>query len=711
VSINYTLNVCANGSCRVHVPLVHGRPEQQLLNNISKMQDMMQNLQRSSVLDPHSRLSHVEIALLHHADEVMVQGTTIYEASLATESTGKRRSQPNTNSRVAKWVSSLDCIRQDQRQTHRFSKVPIMSMERVEPTAATNSDSEDDLDTDLVKAALDTGTKAFEVRQWEDANSLLNEALRLLQQLPTRQRMFCDVFDLHYKLAICSFHTHHPVEAEEALTSLVQQSANSDVQRAQIYDATHLLAQLYIRTGQVDRARSECEKALQARRRLLGKQSKAALESLALMAHIYVLQDNRALAKSCLSMIPEKQRDAIIAKVEASLGPSVEHLDFMSLLTPPLPRTSPRSEYEIPLGQERVVRQTAGPGIGQSTYSSNNMCPPTSPMLPIQRLASLDLSRPDMRYGPMAPSSYAPSIAESTNTERYAPIQTYTPDQPTPLRASESSQTPTSPSSHPQSQTLSRKAILEKVGCQPRDRIEEAVCASDLSTLTTLLAKKKGFWRSSLRKRVRPERVTALHFAALFGELEMARRLLDANFDVNVVPFGYTTSLTPLHFAIGARQVAMVDFLITNGARPSETDTWCSLASQLLSRSWLMKTMSEADRDSTPARILGIMEILQRNGWNINAPIDSTGKTILHQAVNFYTGRYKWDSEVRATVTEWLCERGADVLQANKEGQTPYDLAQAGEHLGIIVVLNRYVRVKEMNEGTMLPVELPGHKM
>jgi tetratricopeptide (TPR) repeat protein len=690
-------------------PVVYGRPEQQLLNDIGKMQDMMQDLQRSSALDPHSRLSHVEIALLHHADEVMVQDTTIYEASLVTESTGKRQSQPNTNSRVAKWVSSLEYIRQDQRHSHRFSKVPTLSVEGVDPTTANNSDSEDDLDTDLVNAALDTGTKAFETQQWEDANSLLNEALRLLQQLPTRQRTFCDIFDLHYKLAICSFHTHHPTEAEEALTSLVQQSANSDVQRANIYDATHLLAQLYIRTGRIDRARSECEKALQARRRLLGKQSGAALESLALIAHIYVLQDNRALAKSCLSMIPEKQRDTIIAKVETSLGPSVEHLDFTSLLTPPMPRTSPRSEYEIPRIQDRVDGTSIGLGTGQSTHSTNNMCPPTRPMLPIQRLASFDLSRPNMSYEPMAPSSSAVSIAESSSTERYASIQTYIPNQPTPLRAGESSQTPTSPSSQPQS--LSRKAILEKVGCQPRDRVEEAVCASDLSTLTNHLAKKKGFWRSSLRKRVRPERVTALHFAALFGELEMARRLLDANFDINVIPFGYTTSLTPLHFAIGARQVAMVDFLITNGARPTEPDTWANLASNLMSRSWLMKTMSEADRENTPARILSIMEILLKNGWKINAPVDSTGKTVLHQAVNFYTGRYKWDSEVRATVTEWLCRRSADVLQANKEGQTPYDLAQASEHLEIIVVLNRYVQVKEMNEGKMQPVELPGHKM
>lgn len=68
--------------------------------------------------------------------------------------------------------------------------------------------------------------------------------------------------------------------------------------------------------AQVDRARSECEKALQARRQLLGKQSDASLESTALMAHIYVLLNNRARAKSCLAMIPEARIDAVHKIVE-----------------------------------------------------------------------------------------------------------------------------------------------------------------------------------------------------------------------------------------------------------------------------------------------------------------------------------------------------------------------------------------------------------
>lgn len=50
---------------------------------------------------------------------------------------------------------------------------------------------------------------------------------------------------------------------------------------------------------------------------------------------------------------------------------------------------------------------------------------------------------------------------------------------------------------------LSRKEILNKDGCQPRGRTEEAVCDGNHGALMAILNKKKGFWRSSMRKRGR----------------------------------------------------------------------------------------------------------------------------------------------------------------------------------------------------------------
>lgn len=288
------------------------------------------------------------------AREVIVEGTTMYEGSLAAKSVAGGQEAANSNTRVGEWVSALDSIRRDQQlsdPSDKVSNVPsvfsgdeahtvvtsVTSAQRAgqerEANDAVWDDSDDDLDTDLAKAALVTGTKAFEAQEWEDANSLLQEALKVLQQLPKQQRAFCDIFGLQYKLAVCAYHTQEPVDAEEALMSLVQQSARSDKQRGYICDAANLLSHLYIRMGQVDRARSECEKALQARRRLLGKRSDASLESTALLAHIYVLLNNRARAKSCLAMIPEARRDDVLNIVGESLGTKVVRLDSLPLLT------------------------------------------------------------------------------------------------------------------------------------------------------------------------------------------------------------------------------------------------------------------------------------------------------------------------------------------------------------------------------------------
>lgn len=121
-------------------------------------------------------------------------------------------------------------------------------------------------------------------------------------------------------------------------------------------------------------------------------------------------------------------------------------------------------------------------------------------------------------------------------------------------------------------QDLSRKDILERIGCRPKDEIEDAGCDGDHAAFASLLNSRKDFWRSKLRKRVRPERVTALHFAALFGEINMAQRLLGSKYNINEVPYGYTSSLTSLKFAVGARQVEMVEFLIETGAKPPEAE-------------------------------------------------------------------------------------------------------------------------------------------
>lgn len=686
---------------------------------------MVKKLQRSFEADPKSRPSHTEAILMQCAREVIVQSKTMYEASLAAESVAGGQGVANSNIRVAEWMSTLESIRRNQRCSNpsdMVSKVPSIfpeahivmteatstqrTAQESEAVDAVGDDSDDDLDTDLAKAALGTGTKAFAAQEWEEADSLLQEGLRVLQQLPQQQRVFCNIFDLHFKLAVCAYHTQEPADAEEALMSLVQQSVSSDEQRGCIYDATHLLSQLYIRMGQVDRARSECEKALQARRRLLGKRSDAALESTALMAHIYVLLNNRARAKSCLAMIPEARRDSILKIVEESLGTEVEHLDFSSLLTRSI---SEDSDLVVERLQNRLSGSTLGLPVENRFYdpvSAMINSPAASPRQSHQRTPSNKMHSENLHSVTVTSLSPADGVSEPGTMEKERPNKEYPADPAVPGVVALSPDEPPEANETLTGKALSRKEILEKIGCQPKDQIEEAVCDGDYSTLATLLNRKKDFWRSKLRKRVRPERVTALHFAALFGEINMAQLLLGSSFNINEVPYGYTTNLTPLKFAIGARQVDMVDFLIANGAKPSGPDSWSTLAAQLMSRSWLIKTMSEAEKEFVPNRIIAILRTLLKHGWDVNAPFETSGRTVLHQAVAFWTGSYRWDLNLRASITSFLCEQGADPFQPNTEGKTAYDMASASGDHELLRVLDQDSKKKGLDDGVVEPVEL-----
>lgn len=645
---------------------------------------MVDRMEKLTQDDPRFRLSQTESALLQCAHEVIAKGTATHFASSATDSATDGQEAEINSTHAVPWWDALESLRADQQNlsnpgtTYKaFRTVPGQQSHGVECEPVVSivvDDYDDDLGQDLAKVALDTGNQAFEEQEWDEADSLLQEAFQAVQLLPQHQRTFCDFFDLHYKMAITAYHTQDPELAEEALQSFVRQTPDSDEQRGSIYNAMHLLSQLYIRTSRIERAREECEKALGARRRIFGKQSDASLESMALMAHIYVLLNQQPRAKIYLAMIPEAKRDAILALVENSLGPEVQHLDFASLL-----KSFPES-----VADSRSIRSD-----GQSTRGDDQSVRGET-LSPLRETLSI-CEGSGLALGHTRDSTFSGTTYASPTT-----TSDYSPSSPKPYLSQNNASPiiPHTPPAHPpvpppsNSQPLSRQQILDKVGCQPRDALEEAVCSGDAITLASLLHKRKHSWRTKLRGRSRPERVTALHFAALFGEVDMARRLLAANFGINEVPYGYSNPLTPLAFAVGARQTDMVDFLLNNGARPPEGESWSTLAGQLLTKAWLEKTLSSSGKDAAISRIISIYAILLKHGWNINAPYEkASGKTVLHQAVAFWTGDYKWNLELRKQVTQFLCERGADPWVANAEGKTPWDLAQANGHQDLLLLL------------------------
>lgn len=116
--------------------------------------------------------------------------------------------------------------------------------------------------------------------------------------------------------------------------------------------------------------------------------------------------------------------------------------------------------------------------------------------------------------------------------------------------------------------------------------------------------------------------------------------------------------------------------------------------------------MSEAEKEYVPNRIIATLRILLKHGWDVNAPFETSGGTVLHQAVTFWMGSYRWDLNLRAAVTSFLCERGADPFQANKAGKTPYDMASASGHQDLLLVLDQGSKKKEPDDMPVGLVEL-----
>jgi ankyrin repeat protein len=124
-----------------------------------------------------------------------------------------------------------------------------------------------------------------------------------------------------------------------------------------------------------------------------------------------------------------------------------------------------------------------------------------------------------------------------------------------------------------------------------------------------------------------------------------------------------------------------------------------------------MKTMADVERDVVADRIIAILNILLNAGWQINSPYGTVGGTVLHQAVSFWTGSYRWDLELRAAVTSFLCSRGADPFLANKDGKTANDVAVKEGHQDLVRILNQRLGSKEMDSGAVELVELPGQSV
>jgi hypothetical protein len=67
------------------------------------------------------------------------------------------------------------------------------------------------------------------------------------------------------------------------------------------------------------------------------------------------------------------------------------------------------------------------------------------------------------------------------------------------------------------------------------------------------------------------------------------------------------------------------------------------------------------------------------------------------------------DLDLRASVTAFLCEKGADPSTVNRDGKSSYDLALASDHQELIALIEESLRFKGLGNMVAEPVELSAY--
>lgn len=217
--------------------------------------------------------------------------------------------------------------------TDNASAAGQVQLEQIETEITPYEDEDEEADGYILEAAqiaITDGRDSFRSGDFQEANDMLEEALRLVRELSrSKQAAICDHCEMRYMLGVCAFHLQAPAAAEVALLTIVKETPNARVQnnerRQQVLDAGHMLSQTYLKLGMLQKAFHYCDNALRGRERLLGKDSDPRYESLALMARINALEGKTGRVNVLTRLIPESKKNELTQRFQ-NLGQEIELL-------------------------------------------------------------------------------------------------------------------------------------------------------------------------------------------------------------------------------------------------------------------------------------------------------------------------------------------------------------------------------------------------
>lgn len=176
-----------------------------------------------------------------------------------------------------------------------------------------------------------------------------------------------------------------------------------------------------------------------------------------------------------------------------------------------------------------------------------------------------------------------------------------------------------------------------------------------------LLLKKGARPNAEKNVEVRNE-ASALFFAVMAGDVEMARALVDAGAKPQRMKILGNFMSSPLNYATILDALPMLEFLISKGGDPNEIDD-----DKISNLAW-----------AAIANRVSIVQSFLAHGAQLNT-VDRFGMTPLLYAASINHGD--------TTVMEKLIAAGADTTAKNKEGLTAFDLAKKYHHDAMVKVL------------------------
>ena len=466
-------------------------------------------------------------------------------------------------------------------------------------------------------------------------------------------------FDLVHMHAISISNTDEPSMAKVRLLMATERLATTDDQRRQSYYAQHCLSIIYVRLSQLEAASETCKGALEGRRRLLGRQNEAFLESLGLMSRIHELQGNQFRARIYLTMIPDSRVDMITAKYrEVHSSESVDSWRDSLPVKPFVSNDVARFGIAaLRLDESSQVSKSDEPAISGAEEGLE------------EKSSSIDQSRPQLlaanteeatstlgisgtSLGGNSPLLLSPtsdfSHQDGMSLHRRNPSAPSGPRTVpgSPLLPSPQALEPSVPSARPLGTTelfrgisgRARRSWITSLNLYPSGDLERAICKGDLMALHTALRKdsqlswlsaSKGALMGHSKRRV-------LHLAALFGDVRMAHTLIIAGADVHATtpklvdpsrnsyllaqPNTYESE-TALHLAIGSRQAPMAEYLVSQGASLYNSRLGLDLpTANLLDLDWLRVTQCSGFQE-----IVDVLKVFLNGGWDLNSPLSVHG--------------------------------------------------------------------------------------